>query len=110
VTLELFLAGVIWLMTIYAWLSAFVLIRVARHRPHVGSLTERAIVATLIAIFGTAYSLVLLNTEVLDWIDVGTAIVFVRIAVVLLLTIPAWWSWMLVTGRLTRVDNGEEGD
>jgi hypothetical protein len=101
-TLEIVLAGVILILTVYAWLSAFVLIRVARHRPRVGSLTERAVVAVFIAIFGTVYSVNMLNTQFLHILDMTGAIVVVRIAVMFLLTIPAWWSWMLVTGRLTR--------
>jgi hypothetical protein len=99
---SLILAGVIWLLTIYAWGSAAVLIRVARNRPRVGALTERALVATIIAIFGTAYSLILVNSELIHVADTDTAVLFVRCAVIVLLTIPAWWSWMLLSGRLTR--------
>jgi hypothetical protein len=105
---DFLLALVIWALTLYAWLSAIVLIRVARHRPRIGTLTERAIVAVCIALFGTAYSLLMLNTEFLDIVALDQAIVFVRAFVVVLLTIPAWWSWMLLTGRLTRVGGKDD--
>jgi hypothetical protein len=104
VTLEPLLATAILILTVYAWASAFVLIRVARHRPRVGSLTERAIVAVFIAIFGSVYCLNMLNTAFLQAYDLIAAVLLVRLAVVFLLTIPAWWSWMLLTGRLTRMD------
>ena len=90
----------IWALGIYAWLSAVVLLRAACQSPCIGALSERAVVAVVIAIFGTIYGVVVFNTEVGYIVDMGTAIVVLRLAAVMLLCVPVWWSWMFITGRL----------
>ena len=90
----------IWALGVYAWLSAAVLMRAAYRHPRIGALTERAVVAVCIAIFGTIYGAVVFNTEVARFVDVPTAMVVVRLGVVMLLCLPAWWSWRFATGRL----------
>lgn len=94
------LPPVIWALGLYAWLSAAVLVRAAYRHPRIGALSERAVVALAIALFGTAYGAVVFNAEVVRVFDTQTAMVVVRVGVVMLLCLPAWWSWMYVTGRL----------
>ena len=98
------LAVVIWLLTIYAWGAFVVLLRVAMRHPRLGPLLERTIVAFILALFGTGYSLVIANTEIARVMSTADAVVAVRLLVVVLLSIPAVWSWMFLTGRLTQLD------
>lgn len=105
--IELVLAGVIVPLAVFAWVSAVVLIVAARKRPNIGALTERAVVAVGIALFGTLYSAVVLNNEVVRLFDSGSAVIVVRLAVVGLLCLPAFWSFAYITGRLG--DDGKGG-
>jgi len=102
VTLDHVLALVIIPLAAYAWVSASILVRAARVRPHIAVLTERAIVAVGIAVFGTIYAAVVINAEAGPWLDIDTSVVAVRIGVVVLLSLPAYWSWAYATGRLGR--------
>jgi hypothetical protein len=102
VTLEHILALIILPLAVYAWVSASVLVRAARVRPHIAVLTERAVVAVGIAVFGTVYALVVINGEFGLVLDIEASIVAVRLGVVILLSLPAYWSWAYATGRLGR--------
>jgi hypothetical protein len=102
VTIEHVLALIIIPLAIYAWVSASILVRAARVRPHIAVLTERAIVAVGIAVFGTIYAVVVVNGEFNLVFDMEASIVVVRIGVVALLALPAYWSWAYTTGRLGR--------
>ena len=101
------LAAVIWGLTAYAWGAAIVLFRVAVRHPHLGPLLERTIVALILALFGTGFSLVTINTEAAHVVSPADAVVVVRVLVMALLSIPVVWSWMYLTGRLTRLDDDE---
>jgi hypothetical protein len=90
----------IWALTISAWMSAAVLVRAALIKPRVGALNERATVAVGVAIFGTVYSLVVLNAEVLHVIETSDAVNIVRAAVVVVLLLPVWWTFLYLTHRL----------
>lgn len=105
--IELVLAGAILPLAVFAWMSAAILIIAARRRPNIGALTERAVVAVGIASFGTIYSVVVVNSEVVRLFDLGVAVVVVRLAVVGLLCLPAFWSFAYITGRLG--DDGKGG-
>ena len=100
------LPDAIWLLTVFAWISALVLIRAARDA-HIGALTERAIVATVLAVFGSVYSLVVLNAEVINALGFDTAVTVVRLMVVVLLLLGPYWTFLYLTGRLG--DNGKGG-
>jgi hypothetical protein len=105
--IEILLAGAIIPLAALAWASAVVLIVASHRRPNIGALTERAAVAVGIALFGTIYSIVVLNNDVWRIFDTGAAVVVVRLAVVGLLTLPAAWSFAYITGRLG--DDGKGG-
>lgn len=94
-------ALLILLLTACACASAFVLVKAAFVKPRIGALVERAAVAVLIAFFGVVYSIVALDT------DAGRAIftteaarLVIRVAVVALLALPTYWSFLYLTGRL----------
>jgi hypothetical protein len=90
----------IWGLTASAWMSAVILVRAAFVCPRVGALTERAVVAVVLAIFGSVYSLAVLNSEWAHLVDGGDVVSLLRIAVVVLLLLPVWWSFMYLTNRL----------
>lgn len=96
----------IWVLTITAWVSALILMRLARGSK-VGALTERAVIAVGIALFGTAYSLAVVNTELIQILPSETVRDLLRIAVVVLLLLPVYWTILYFTGRLG--DNGKGG-
>ena len=88
-------------LSIVAVGSALILVRATLIRPRIGALTERAAIAVVIALFGAVYSFVALNTELRSAIlttDEGRTLV--RCMVVVLLAIPAWWTWLYLGGRL----------
>jgi hypothetical protein len=93
------LTGVIWVLTAIAWLSAVILLALAR-RSHVGALTERALIAVAIALFGTVYSIVIYDSSVTDILPFEAARVLLRAVVVLLLLLPVYWTVLYFTGRL----------
>jgi hypothetical protein len=51
------------LLTLASWFSTALLVRAAWHRPRIGALTERAVIAVILALFGTACVVLVLNTE-----------------------------------------------
>lgn len=88
-------------LTVIAAASAAVLVIAARQRPRIGALTERAAVAVVIALFGAVYSLVAVNTELRSvFLTTDEGRTLVRIMVVVLLAIPAWWTFLYLSGRL----------
>jgi hypothetical protein len=90
----------IWALTISAWMGAVILVRAAFTKPRVVALTERATVAVGLAIFGTVYSLAVWNTEYARVFDASDVVNIVRAAVVVVLLLPAWWSFLYLTNRL----------
>lgn len=85
-----------------AWVSAVVLVRAARHaRPSVGALTERAVIAVLIAVMLTIYAVVAANTDIgSSLFDQDTGRRFVRLVVVMVGAIPVVWCYLWLRGRL----------
>lgn len=92
---------------VISWVSAFVLVRAALPRPRIGALTERAIIAVVIALFVTVYALAALNTDAhFPFFDTDTVRFIVRIFVVILGLLPAWWTFLWLTGRLGESGHG----
>jgi hypothetical protein len=98
--------ALIWILTAFAWLGAVVLI-VGAYRYRIGALTERAVLAVIIALFGTVYSGVVLNTEVVHVFDGPTVAFIVRVFVALLLFVDCYWAVLFVSNRLG--ENGKGG-
>lgn len=105
-TLEPILALGIWALTLAAWPAAIILVRAA-YGAHIGALTERAIVAVGLALFGTAYSFVVVNAELAPILDTRALVILVRVGVVGLLLLPLIWTGFYWLGRLG--DNGDGG-
>ena len=95
------LPSIIVLLTVIAIASAVVLVRAAVAKPRIGALTERAGIAVVIALFGIVYSAVAVNTEMGHAMFASEAArLGVRATVIVLLGIPAWWTFLYLTGRL----------
>lgn len=84
-----------------AWLSFIVLARAAIRKPRIGALTERAVLAFLLAVLGTVSSFLAANrdtghalftTIVAGWIFGVTVIVVVAV--------PTFWLLLWALGRL----------
>lgn len=93
-------AGII-LLTGFSLVSAVILVRAALKKPYIGALTERALIAVLLAFFGIVYSIVVVNTEFgRTLFSTEIARVITRVAVIILLALPAYWVLLYLTGRL----------
>lgn len=98
---ELGLPLVIGLLAGVAWISAAILAHAAWRRPRIGALTERAVIAVVFAILGTFYFLVTVNTTTgYALLPLEAARFVVRLLVVVVLLIPAWWTFLYLSGRL----------
>lgn len=94
-------AVLIGFLTVFAVISAVVLARAAFLKPRIGALTERAVIGALLAFFGVVYTVVALDTElgrVVLTTDLARFVV--RCAVVAILSIPTYWTFLYLTGRL----------
>ena len=95
------LPSIIIMLTVVAVASAVVLVRAAIAKPRIGALSERALIAVVIAGFGLIYSTVAINTELGQTLfATDVARLGVRVTVIVLLGIPAWWTFLYLTGRL----------
>ena len=95
------LPALIAVLTVVAVVSAAVLVHAAYIKPRIGALTERAIGAVVIAVFGFVYSIVAFNNQLaLDWWTTEVSVFIVRCGVVTVLLIPAWWTFLYLSGRL----------
>jgi hypothetical protein len=88
-------------LVVASWLSSGLLVRHALVRPRIGALTDRAIIAVIISIFGTVSVLLTLNTDT-GWaffaVDVARATF--RLSVLALLFVPVMWLALYLTDRL----------
>lgn len=88
------------LLAAFNWSVAALLTRLGRRNPRIRALTERAVLATLIAIVTTAYAGVVANTSAgYPLMDLETARNLVRVAVFALGLYPVWWVWSYYKGR-----------
>ncbi len=88
-------------LALASWLSTILLVRAALVRPHIGALTERAIIGTLLSGFGTVCVILVWNSDsgqVFFAIDLAR-IVF-RICLFGLLLVPPVWILLYLTNRL----------
>lgn len=88
-------------LTVVAAVSAVILVRAAFVKPRIGALTERAILAVVIAVFGAVYATVAINVQLgALFLTTDEGRTLAGIGVVALLAIPAWWTALYLTGRL----------
>ena len=91
---------VLWLgAPLLSWVVALILIRASRRAPAIHALKERAILALILALVGTAFVAVVFNVEAgwPLWSD-NTGRVLVRIGFAILLVIPnVYWLWLYLT-------------
>lgn len=96
-----FLALLVYAMVPFGWFSAGVLWYAARQPPRIGALTERAAIAFIIAVFLTSIAVLVLNSEAdAAYFGVEVARIAFRVSVLLLGLVPVAWVVLWVTGRL----------
>lgn len=84
-----------------AWLSAMILVVLARQQPRIGFLVERAVAAVVLATATTAYALVAHNSDHgYEWLDSDTARVLVRLLFIGLGLIPVIWLGLYLRRRV----------
>jgi hypothetical protein len=82
------------------WPVAILLVRLSVQRPRIRSLAERALLAVLIAVVTTVYSLIVLNSaDGYAVIDRDSAQAIIRIFFLALGLYPLWWLWAYWTDR-----------
>lgn len=82
------------------WPVAIMLIRLARIRPTIRALTERAVLALVIAVATTTYVLVAVNTEIgFAMFDFEIGKVILRLLILAIGLFPLWWLWSYYKGR-----------
>jgi hypothetical protein len=106
-TIDDLLAALIVALLPFAWLSTFVLVWAARTPPRIGALTERAIIAVVIAVFLTAIAVIVLNTETDEaYFPAEVARVAFRVCVLGLGFVPIAWCALWLSGRLGESGHG----
>lgn len=101
------LTALLFALTILAWISFVVLGRAARRPPRIGALTERTIIAAVIAALGTVSCLIVVNTDAgRPLFDANTASLLFRFVILAVLTVPTVWLALWLTGRLGPGGNG----
>jgi len=88
-------------LTLGAWSSFLVLARAAFTGPQIGALTERTLIAFVLALLGTVSTLLVLNTDTGNTVvDRQTASLVFRILMIAVLAIPTGWLFLWLTGNL----------
>jgi hypothetical protein len=101
-SLDDFLALLVYALVPFAWVSAGILFWAARRPPRIGALTERSWIALVIAIFLTSISVIVFNSESgQTLLAVEVARVIFRASVVLLGLVPVSWVVLWASGRLS---------
>jgi hypothetical protein len=88
-------------LALAAWASTVLLVRAALVRPHIGALTERAVIAVLLSAFGTVCVVLVWNSDsgqALFAID--AARILFRVCLFGLLLVPTIWIVLYATNRL----------
>ena len=105
-TLDDLLALLIFGLLPFAWFSTGVLWWAKRKPPRSGALTERAVIALVIAVFLTSITVIVLNTEAdRVFFPAEVARVAFRLSVLALGFIPIAWCVLFFAGKLG--DGGE---
>ncbi len=77
---------------VISWISAVILVHLARQKPRIGFLTERAVAAVVLAFATTIYMLIAHNVDNGFWIlDTASTRVIARLIFVVLGLIPLGW-------------------
>ena len=88
------------LLPVINWPVAAILMRASLRRPAIRSLSERAVLAFLIALVTTVYSVIVINsTDGYPVLDRDTAQTVIRLFFLCLGLYPLWWLWSYWSGR-----------
>lgn len=89
------------LMPVIDWAATVILVVLARRKPRIGFLTERAFSAFIVSLVTTIYAVVALNTQLgFPVIDNRAALGIVRLAIVILGLAPL--AWLVLYWRRSR--------
>lgn len=100
-SLDDFLALMVYALVPFAWFSAGVLWYAARKPPRIGALTERAYIAIVIAVFLSSIAVLVANSEAKSaFLGVEIARIIFRLSVLVLGFVPVAWVLLWATGRL----------
>lgn len=95
------LTPLLWALTILAWCSFVVLGRAAVQRPRIGALTERTVIAFIIAVLGTVSSLLRSNTDSgFALFPAQVAALIFAVTILVVLSVPTAWLVLWFTNRL----------
>lgn len=95
------LTPLLFALTILSWVSFAVLGRAALQRPRIGALSERTLIAAIIAMLGTVACLIVANTDAgRPLFDAATSSLLFRLSILAVLAVPAAWLGLWLTGRL----------
>ena len=95
------LTPILFLLTVGAWSSFFVLGRAALRPPRIGALTERAFIALVIAVLGTVSSALRYNTDSgFTIVPQPVAALIFACTMLVVLAIPTVWLALWLLGRL----------
>lgn len=95
------LTPLLFVLTALAWVSFLALAQAAWIRPRIGALTERAVIALIIALLGSVSSLIVANNDHgHPLFDAATASLLFRMSILAVLFVPAVWLALWIAGRL----------
>jgi len=95
------LTPLLWLLTGFAWISFGVLVWAAFEVPRITALSERTLIAFLIALLGTVASLLRYNADTgLSLFPQSTAVLIFVLVILAVLLVPTAWLFLFVLGRL----------
>ena len=98
--LDTILVGILLILPVLNWYVAASLIRLSIISPPIKALTERTLLAVLIAVVTTVYSLVVVNTITgLSFWDAATVRSVIRLLIIGIGIYPLWWAWTYSTGH-----------
>lgn len=88
-------------LAIASWCSTGLLVRAALQKPRIGALTERAVIAVILAIIGAISVVIVWNTESgFALFPTEVARTLFRVGLFVMFAIPLYWLWLFVTNRL----------
>lgn len=107
-TVDGLLAALVIVLAPFSWLSTGILGWAAKKPPRIGALTERAVIALVIAVMVTTGGLLTFNrTNGYALFDINVARILFSLSIITLASLPLAWCVLWFTGRLGGTTDGE---
>lgn len=95
------LAYLVYALVPFAWVSTAILWWAARRPPRIGALTERTVIAFVIAVFLTSIAVIVYNSESERFLfPTEVARIVFRVSVLIIGLVPVSWVILWASGRL----------